>query len=83
VNVYRTAAGSAAQDTTLGPPYYSMISGAIDPKIQQLQEVEIALNFTKAGLAIPPSQGPCQQIFGNLLVKTRSSQSVTSELKDM
>jgi hypothetical protein len=82
VNVYRTPAGAYEQDTTLGPPYNSMISGNVDPKIEQLQEVEIALNFTKAGLSIPPALTPCAQIFGNLLVKTRSSQSVTSELKD-
>jgi hypothetical protein len=59
-----------------------MISGSLDNNIEQLQEIEVGLNFTKAGLAIPPSVGPCQQIFGNLMVKTRSSQSVTSELKD-
>ncbi|MFM1745054.1 MAG: hypothetical protein RLZZ630_991, partial [Bacteroidota bacterium] len=46
------------------------------------QMVEIAINFSDFGLDLNALSGACFNVFGSLLVKTRSSSSVTSELKD-
>lgn len=46
------------------------------------QMVEIAINFSDFGLDLNTVSGACFNVFGSLLVKTRSSSSLTSELKD-
>ncbi|MCE2846387.1 MAG: T9SS type A sorting domain-containing protein [Sphingobacteriales bacterium] len=71
----------------LGAPWGNLTAqNAADiDNIQPLQLVEIAIDFTKFGLDLPDSlmiNGPCKNILGSLLVKTRSSGSFTAELKD-
>ncbi|MFM9057293.1 MAG: T9SS type A sorting domain-containing protein, partial [Bacteroidota bacterium] len=80
---------STTNNTTspLGAPWGNLTAqNAADvDNIQPLQLVEIAIDFTKFGLDLPDSlmiNGPCKNILGSLLVKTRSSGSFTAELKD-
>ncbi|MFM7079326.1 MAG: hypothetical protein ACKOYC_06000, partial [Bacteroidota bacterium] len=66
--------------------YWGNLSGSganyssnLDPE----QMVNIAINFTDFGLAGSTATGPCSNVFGALLFKTRSSSSFSSELKDV
>ena len=58
-------------------------NAAASDSMDALVNVEVAINFSKFGLDIDPITGPCFQLFGSLLVKTRSSSSFTSEMKDV
>jgi len=76
--VANTAAGIQA-----GPwGNLSAQNAAFQTTYEPLQLVEVAINFSALGLDIQPTLGPCVNIFGSLSVKTRSSTSFTSELKD-
>jgi hypothetical protein len=70
----------------LGPTWGSLNAqnAAYDEFIQPLQLAEISLNFTRLGLINSDliTSDSCSNILGTLLVKTRSSNSVTSEMKD-
>ena len=76
---------SAGTFQTLGTPWGAFFNS--QPSVHrdsmpELQLSEVGFNFTALGLDAPPSAGPCFTIFGSLLIKTRSSSSFTSELKD-
>ncbi|MGR6088235.1 MAG: T9SS type B sorting domain-containing protein [Arcticibacter sp.] len=53
-------------------------SSTLDPE----QMVNIAMNFTDFGLDFATVTGPCSNLFGALLFKSRASSSFSSELKD-
>ncbi|MFN5223826.1 MAG: HYR domain-containing protein, partial [Bacteroidota bacterium] len=57
-------------------------NAAYDDNMEALVNVEVAINFSAFGLDINPISGPCFNLFGSLCVKTRSSASFTSEMKD-
>jgi gliding motility-associated-like protein len=57
-------------------------SATYDTNIQAGQLVNIAFNFTDIGLDFATITGPCYNVFGAILFKTRSSSSYTAELKD-
>jgi gliding motility-associated-like protein len=57
----------------------AIYSSNLDPE----QMVNIAINFTDFGLDGSTATGPCSNVFGALLFKTRSSSSFSSELKDV
>ncbi|MFM1744122.1 MAG: hypothetical protein RLZZ630_59, partial [Bacteroidota bacterium] len=67
-----------------GPTWGSLNAqnAAFQTNIQPLQLVEVFINFSEFGLDVAPYLGPCVNIFGTLAVKSRSSTSFTSELKD-
>ncbi|MFM7079276.1 MAG: HYR domain-containing protein, partial [Bacteroidota bacterium] len=67
-----------------GTPWGNLTAqnAAYDDNMEALVNVEVAINFSKFGLDINPVSGPCFQLFGSLCVKTRSSGSFTSEMKD-
>ncbi|WKL43289.1 T9SS type A sorting domain-containing protein [Flavobacterium sp. ZE23DGlu08] len=79
-----------AEDTTLGPPWGTIEgpNAAFFDHYQILQHVEIGINLTAFGLDRKgQGSGPCANVLGSLLVKTRSSaggqsDSFTSEQKD-
>ncbi|UFH35388.1 T9SS type A sorting domain-containing protein [Flavobacterium acetivorans] len=78
------------EDTTLGPPWGTIegSTATFFDHYQILQHVEIGINLTAFGLDRKgPGSGPCANVLGSLLVKTRSSaggqsDSFTSEQKD-
>lgn len=55
---------------------------ALSPDFLNLQLVEIGINLTAFGLDSRPFSAPCVNLFGSILIKTRSSTSFVSELKD-
>ncbi len=57
-------------------------SATYDSNIETGQLVNIAFNFTDIGLDFATLNGPCTNVFGALLFKTRSSSSYSAELKD-
>jgi len=57
-------------------------TAAFDTNIQPEQLVNVAFNFTDMGLDFTTLAGPCENVFGALFFKTRSSSSYSSELKD-
>ena len=70
---------------TLGAPWGSLEGpqGNYFDNIQALQFVEFGINLTALGLDSRSNEdGPCNNLLGSLLVKTRSSSSFTAELKD-
>lgn len=78
-----------AEGSTLATPWGTLEgSGAtFFDEYQTFQHVEIGINLTAFGLDKKNINGPCANILGSLLVKTRSSaggnsDSFTSELKD-
>ncbi|MDI6031695.1 T9SS type A sorting domain-containing protein [Flavobacterium sp. LB2P84] len=79
-----------SEDTTLGPPWGTIEgpNAAFFDHYQILQHVEIGINLTAFGLDRKgQGSGPCANVLGSLLVKTRSSaggqsDSFTSEQKD-
>ncbi|MFM9008393.1 MAG: T9SS type A sorting domain-containing protein, partial [Bacteroidota bacterium] len=76
--VANTAAGVQA-----GPwGNLSAQNAAFQTTYEPLQLIEVTINFSALGLDIAPTLGPCVNLFGSLAVKTRSSASFTSELKD-
>jgi len=76
--VANTAAGVQA-----GPwGNLSAQNAAFQTTYEPLQVIEVTINFSALGLDIAPTLGPCVNLFGSLAVKTRSSASFTSELKD-
>ena len=54
-------------------------SSSLDPE----QMVNIAINFSDFGLDLATITGPCSNVFGALMFKTRSSSSFSAELKDI
>ncbi|MGL2987501.1 hypothetical protein ACSVH5_07890, partial [Flavobacterium sp. RSSA_27] len=76
--------------STLGPPWGTFTGSGPDPvtDFQALQFVEVGINLTAFGLDKGGTQGPCSNLLGSLLVKTRSSGggptegAFGSELKD-
>ncbi|WP_338645735.1 T9SS type A sorting domain-containing protein [Flavobacterium sp. KS-LB2] len=79
-----------AEASTLGPPWGTIEgpNATFFDNYQTLQHVEIGINLTAFGLDRKgPGSGPCANVLGSLLVKTRSSaggqsDSFTSEQKD-
>ncbi|MFZ9942129.1 MAG: hypothetical protein ACO3O0_00830, partial [Bacteroidia bacterium] len=66
--------------------YWGNLSGSgasyntsLDPE----QMVNIAINFSDFGLDLATITGPCSNVFGALMFKTRSSSSFSAELKDI
>ena len=70
--------------STLGAPWGSLEgNAAYFDDIKALQFAEFGINLTALGLDIRSNtDGPCNNLLGSLLVKTRSSSSFTAELKD-
>lgn len=70
--------------TSLGTPWGNLntSSAVYEDSLETLQLVEASINFSAYGIAISASQSACESLFGALLVKTRSSDSFTSVLKD-
>ncbi len=68
--------------STTGTPWGSIQAGAYQANIAALQLVEVAINFSAFGLDIVPASGPCFNLLGSLLVKTRSSASYSATLED-
>ncbi|MFM9009030.1 MAG: hypothetical protein ACKORE_10680, partial [Bacteroidota bacterium] len=68
----------------LGAPWGSLSAqnASFQTNLQPLQLVEVAIDFSAFGLDIDPLSGNCFNLFGSLLIKTRSSTSFTSEMKD-
>jgi len=68
----------------LAPPYGTLTGSQSKFTDTQpaLTLVEVGLNFSAFGLDIDPQTGPCSILFGSLMIKSRSSQSFTSEMKD-
>jgi hypothetical protein len=68
----------------LGTPWGSLTSqnAAFSDYMETLQCVSVAINFSAFGLDLNPVGGPCFNLFGSLMVKSRSSGSFTSEMKD-
>ncbi len=60
----------------------SSSSATFDNNIQAEQLVNVAFNFTDIGLDFTTLAGPCENVFGALFFKTRSSSSYSAELKD-
>ncbi|MES2725714.1 MAG: hypothetical protein V4643_01335, partial [Bacteroidota bacterium] len=79
-----------SEASTLGPPWGTIEGPNAEffDNYQTLQHVEIGINLTAFGLDRKgPGSGPCANVLGSLLVKTRSSaggqtDSFTSEQKD-
>ncbi len=70
---------------TLGPPWGTLrgSQASFQNDYEALQFTEFGLNLTALGLdSRNVNQSPCSNLLGSLLVKTRSSSSFTSELKD-
>ncbi|MFM8917537.1 MAG: HYR domain-containing protein, partial [Bacteroidota bacterium] len=67
-----------------GTPWGNLTAqnAAYSDDMEPLVNVEVAINFSKFGLDISPIQGDCFLLFGSLCIKTRSSSSFTSEMKD-
>ena len=57
-------------------------SASYSSTLDSEQMVNIAINFTDFGLDFATVTGPCSNLFGALLFKSRSSSSFSSELKD-
>ncbi|MFM9007090.1 MAG: gliding motility-associated C-terminal domain-containing protein, partial [Bacteroidota bacterium] len=77
-----SAVNSAA--TNAGP--WGTLSGSGAPfssTYTVTQLVEVAINFSDFGLDLNAVSGACFNIFGSMMVKTRSSSSWSSELKDL
>ncbi|MFN9596118.1 MAG: HYR domain-containing protein, partial [Bacteroidota bacterium] len=70
--------------STLGTAWGNLTAqnAAYSDNMEALVNVEVAINFSAFGLDIDPISGPCFNLFGSLCVKTRSSGSFTSEMKD-
>jgi len=68
----------------LGAPWGSLSAqnASFQTNLEPLQLVEVAIDFSAFGLDIDPLSGNCFNLFGSLLIKTRSSTSFTSEMKD-
>ncbi|MCE2846925.1 MAG: gliding motility-associated C-terminal domain-containing protein [Sphingobacteriales bacterium] len=75
VNTAPTTAGPWGTLSGSGAPFASAFTTA--------QLVEIAINFSDFGLDLNSVSGACFNIFGSMIVKTRSSSSWSSELKDL
>ncbi len=71
-------------DATLGAPWGSQEgNAAYFDDMKALQFAEFGINLTALGLdSRSNDDGPCNNLLGSLLVKTRSSASFTAELKD-
>ena len=69
---------------TLGAPWGSQEgNAAYFDDMKALQFAEFGINLTALGLdSRSNDDGPCNNLLGSLLVKTRSSASFTAELKD-
>ncbi|WP_316635546.1 T9SS type A sorting domain-containing protein [uncultured Flavobacterium sp.] len=70
---------------TLGPPWGTLegSQASYQDNFAALQFTEFGLNLTALGLdSRTINQGPCSNLLGTLIVKTRSSSSFTAELKD-
>ncbi|MFV8337528.1 hypothetical protein ACNQF7_15810, partial [Flavobacterium sp. RSP29] len=73
------------EGSTLASPWGTLEGEGADHEAEYLtlQHVEIGINLTAFGLDKKGGEGPCANILGSLLVKTRSSAgSLTSEQKD-
>lgn len=69
-----------------GTPWPTIDSGGdiADPdEYATFSLAEIAINATAFGFDTSALQGPCSNSFGSVMVKTRSSDSFTAELKDL
>ncbi|MFB3388927.1 hypothetical protein Q7C23_15850, partial [Flavobacterium sp. LAR06] len=70
---------------TLGPPWGTLrgSQASFQNDYEALQFAEFGINLTALGLdSRNVNQSACSNLLGSLLVKTRSSSSFTSELKD-
>ncbi|HEX5001144.1 MAG TPA: hypothetical protein VFW78_01500, partial [Bacteroidia bacterium] len=76
---------SILNNTNIPAGAWGNLSGSsanYDANIQSQQLVNVAINLTDFGLDNATVSGPCFNIFGSILIKTRSSSSYSSELKD-
>lgn len=78
------ATNTAAQDTTMGPPWGTLNStGQWTDRYEQLQFIEIGLNFSRFGMN--PFQyvtSFCKSPYSSIIVKSRASTSFTANLED-
>jgi hypothetical protein len=78
------ATNTEAQDTTLGPPWGTLnSSGSWSNSYDQLQFIEIALNFSRFGMnPFHYVTSFCRSPYSSIIVKSRASTSFTANLED-
>ncbi|TRO62869.1 hypothetical protein FGM01_14400, partial [Christiangramia sabulilitoris] len=72
------------QIETLGPAWGTFSgNGAKVADLPRISFIELSINATELGLDTGSTGGTCEKPLGTVLVKSRSSDSFTAELKDM